>query len=108
MATHSLNYKVLFLPEENLERMRYLRKVEDEKGYFLLVGYTDLGAFLTPLDVCRIQDVVNRLRKEIGDLVFSPYKTLDGLGNASYTHINMDLKTFVNFSDNNTLEVVLA
>ena len=106
-SRYHLDYKVLYLPEENISHLRKLRKKEEDKNYFLTVGYTDLGAFLTPLSTISIQENIRKFRKLIGDYIFSPYSIRSGLKNSALSHVNIDMKTFVDFSNENQLEIVV-
>lgn len=106
-SRYHLDYKVLYLPEANLSHLRHLRSEEEKKNYFLTIGYTDLGAFFTPLSTLSIQNNIRKFRKLIGDYVFDPCSIRTGLKNSMLSHVNIDMKTFVDFSQENQLEIVV-
>lgn len=103
---YHLNYKVLYDPIENLDRIRELTDREEEKGYLLAIPYSDLGAFLTPLDISAIQRNAKNFRTSIGDLKFGNCKFLLGLGNIILPHINKKIKTYIDI-DTATCELVV-
>lgn len=103
-----LNYKTLYLPEESYDYLKTLRGVEEEKNYHLILGYTDLGAFLTPLSIMSMQENIHKFRKSIFDIIFTPCSVRQGLTSTVHPHINIELKTFVDFSDISNLEVIIS
>ena len=105
---YHLDYKTQYLPDENIEHLRKLRGDEEEKNYHLVVGYTDLGAFLTPLSIMSIQENARKFRKEICDNIFTPCKVLNGLDSDSNQHINLQLRTFADIGSANNLEIITS
>ena len=104
---YTLNHKVLYLPDENLSRINYLRGIEEEKNYKIVVGYTDLGAFLTPLSVTAIQRNTQYLQKIIGDKIFEPCSVRKGMTTENLQHINIGMKSFLDINtDGSSFEVV--
>jgi hypothetical protein len=106
MSKHPLNYKVLYSPEENFEKLRQLYNEEQEKNYVLTVAYSDMGAFLTPLSTMAIQNNAKNYRKNLFDILFGEYNIREGFKTSDIKHININLKTFVDFN-NTDLEIVM-
>ena len=105
---HHLNYKTLYLPEESYTHLKALRGVEEKNNYHLILGYTDVGAFLTPLSIMSLQENVRKFRKNIFDIIFTPCSVRQGLTSVVYPHINIELKTYIDFSEIGDLEVVIS
>lgn len=104
---HTLSHKVLYLPEENISRINYLRGIEEKKNYKLVIGYTDLGAFLTPLSVTSIQKNIKYLQKIIGDKIFDPCSIRKGMTSENLPHINIEMKSFLDIdADDLNFEVI--
>lgn len=104
---HHLDYKVLYSPEENISNIRKIQEYEESQNYHFILGYTDLGAFLTPASINAIQENAKRFRKSIGDTVFSPCSIRNGLKDESVKHINLELKTYIDFDTDDPFEVIV-
>lgn len=109
MATkHSLNYKTLISPEENIESIRSFRKRDANKNYNYIIGYEDTGAYLTPLSIDQIQENAKKVRKNVLDLIFSPCDIRDGMKYTTYVHINYGLKTYLAIDKDYDYEIIVA
>ena len=106
-SRYSLDYKMLYLPDESYSYLINRRKYEDEQNYRATVGYNAVDALLTPLDIARIQDNANSMRKDIFDLVLAPCSILSGLSETTNQHINCELKTFADLGDDSEIEIVV-
>lgn len=103
-----LNYKVLYNPVKNLKYIKSLYVKEEKKNYVFTIAYSDIGAFLTPLSVMVMQNNIKKYRKKIFDIVFNYCSVSKGLNNTTITHINNDIKTFIDFSNNNEFEIIIG
>lgn len=83
-----------------------MRGIEEGKNYHLVVGYTDLGAFLTPLSIMSIQQNIKTIQKTIGDKLFNPCSVRKGLSSESVNHVNINLKSFLDFDFSDGMEIV--
>lgn len=104
---YSLSYKILYDPNENLENLKLLYDEEKNKNYFLTIAYSDLGAFLTPLSVMTIQNNVKNFRTTITNILFKPCEIRKGLFSILLPHINIKMKTYVDFNTAEFSTVVL-